>query len=153
TSGSDARLALALESFALHFLEDAFAAGHIAGSWGKAAERKGTHDYYNQHGIDGETWDGKGEILFGDGYASENDVRRAGKVVGATLAQFVGAARPDSREARAVAGVALPAGSDGTFNVCTSTTMPAWNPPPSLDVLLAEVLRATPIPFRGPGYA
>ena len=42
----------------LHFLEDAFAAGHIAGSWGNAAERKGTHDYYNEHGLDAETWNG-----------------------------------------------------------------------------------------------
>src|SRR5262249_34088719 len=67
SSGPEARLALALEFFGLHFLEDAFAAGHIAGSWGNAAERKGTHDYYNEHGIDAETWNGKSEILFGDG--------------------------------------------------------------------------------------
>src|SRR6516164_9784163 len=43
----DQRVALARamlfdEAFALHFLEDAFAAGHIAGSWGDTAERQGT---------------------------------------------------------------------------------------------------------------
>jgi hypothetical protein len=35
---------LADEAFALHFLEDCFAAGHIAGTWGNASVRKGTHD-------------------------------------------------------------------------------------------------------------
>jgi hypothetical protein len=152
--GAAARLALALESFALHFLEDAFAAGHIAGSWGNAAERKGTHDYYNQNGLDAETWAGKGEILFGDGYARDVDIRRAGNAVGLSLAQFAAATRPDSQEAHDVAGTELPAVvSDGTFDVCTSKTMPPWNPPESIDTLLGNVLGTTPIPFRGPGYA
>ena len=152
--GAEARLAFALESFALHFLEDAFAAGHIAGSWGKAAERKGTHDYYNQNGLDAETWSGKGEILFGDGYARDADIQRAGNVVGLSLAQFAAAMRPESEEARDVDGAALPGAlSDGTFDVCTATKMPFWNPPESLDTLLGDVLGTTPIPFRGPGYA
>lgn len=38
--------ALADEAFALHFLEDVFASGHVAGTWGNASQRKGTHDYY-----------------------------------------------------------------------------------------------------------
>ncbi len=42
--------ALADEAFALHFLEDVFASGHIAGTWGNASVRKGTHDYYNERG-------------------------------------------------------------------------------------------------------
>jgi hypothetical protein len=150
----EARLALALESFALHFIEDSFAAGHIAGSWGKAAERKGTHDYYNQNGLDAETWRGKGEILFGDGYAKPEDIARAGEAVRVSLAQFAAAGRPDSAEARDVSATRLPAAvSDGTFDVCTSTTMPPWTPPESLDPLLGDVLGTTPIPFRGPGYA
>ena len=151
---AEARLALALETFALHFLEDSFAAGHIAGSWGNAAERKGTHDYYNKQGLDAETWEGKGEILFGDGYASPNDIARAGKAVGMSLAQFTAALNPDSREAQDFASTALPAVvAEGKFDVCTSTTMPPWNPPESVDTLLGNVLGTTPIPFRGPGYA
>src|SRR5262249_49580184 len=47
-----ARRILATEAFALHFLEDTFAAGHVAGSWGDIAERKGTHDYYSEFGLD-----------------------------------------------------------------------------------------------------
>ena len=43
--------ALADEAFALHFLEDSFAAGHMAGTWGKAPVRKGTHDYYNERAL------------------------------------------------------------------------------------------------------
>jgi hypothetical protein len=45
-----ARAMLADEGFALHFLEDTFAAGHVAGTWGDVSQRKGTHDYYNESG-------------------------------------------------------------------------------------------------------
>ena len=33
------------EAFALHFLQDVFAAGHVAGTWGDVSQRKGTHDH------------------------------------------------------------------------------------------------------------
>ena len=36
--------ALADEAFAIHFLQDVFASGHAAGTWGDASQRKGTHD-------------------------------------------------------------------------------------------------------------
>ncbi len=39
------------EAFAIHFFQDAFAAVHIAGSWGNASQQKGTHDYYIEHGL------------------------------------------------------------------------------------------------------
>ena len=39
-----------------HFLEDAFAAGHIAGCRGNNAVRKGTHDYYNEKGLEVISW-------------------------------------------------------------------------------------------------
>jgi hypothetical protein len=60
--------ALATESFALHFIEDAFSAGHVAGSWGGVAERKGTHDYYCEAGLDGSTWAGTLQTLKGDAH-------------------------------------------------------------------------------------
>jgi hypothetical protein len=49
------RAAFADEAFALHFLEDSFAAGHVAGNWGSTAG-KGTHAYYSVGAIaSGET--------------------------------------------------------------------------------------------------
>src|SRR4029450_3764242 len=59
--------ALADEAFALHFLEDSFAAGHMAGTWGKAAVRKGTHDYYNERGLEMVTWSGHRFVAPGAG--------------------------------------------------------------------------------------
>ena len=47
-----ARAMLADEAFALHFLQDVYAAGHIAGTWGTASQRQGTHDHYNQNGLE-----------------------------------------------------------------------------------------------------
>lgn len=47
-----ARSMLFDEAFALHFLEDIFAAGHIAGAWGNSAQRQGTHDLYNGAGLE-----------------------------------------------------------------------------------------------------
>ena len=44
--------ALAAEWYGVHFLQDAFASGHVAGTWGDTALRKGTHDYYNAQGLE-----------------------------------------------------------------------------------------------------
>jgi hypothetical protein len=63
--GARARAILAAEAFGLHSLEDAFAAGHVAGTWGSVPERKGTHDYYNVKGLDTETWNGTCVVLGG----------------------------------------------------------------------------------------
>ncbi len=64
---------LADEAFALHFLQDVFASGHVAGTWGDASQRKGTHDYYNEKGLAVTTWDGKRVILMGDAYMRPQD--------------------------------------------------------------------------------
>jgi hypothetical protein len=151
---AQARLILALESFALHFLEDAFAAGHIAGSWGPAAVRKGTHDYYNENGIDTETWDNEPVTVFGDGHMRPPDLERAGDAVRLSLAQVLDALDADAR-IRCDAGAAVlpPAVADGTFDVCKATGMPGWTVTPALGGDLQAVLRMTPVPFRGPGYA
>ena len=152
--GDDARMALALEFFALHFLEDSFAAGHIAGSWGNAAERKGTHDYYNEHGLDAEDWNGKGMILFGDGYARDEDITRVAEAVELSLAEFVSAGRPDDEAVRRVAVVTMTTEVvNGTFDVCKATGMPAWTATDRVKPVVEDVVRRTPVPYRGPGYA
>jgi hypothetical protein len=148
-----ARLILALESFALHFLEDAFAAGHLAGLGGPTAVLKGTHDYYNEHGIDTDTWEHEEVVLYGDGHIRTTDLERAGEVVSVSLGQVLEALDPGSSIRRAAAALTLPPGlSDGTFSVCRTSMMPGWTAPPEIDTDLLLVLRSTPMPFRGPGY-
>jgi hypothetical protein len=149
-----AREILALELFALHFLEDSFAAGHIAGSWGPVAERKGTHDYYNEHGLETQTWDGQSILLFGDGHMREADRERAGKAVRLSLGELVSALKPGSEPNRDAASIAVPAeASGGTFDVCTATYMPDWVLPTPMYPYLQKVMLAMPVPFRGPGFA
>jgi len=81
--------ALADEAFALHFIEDVFASGHVAGTWGDASQRKGTHDYYNEKGLAATTWDGKQVILMGDAYMRPQDAELAAKTVQMSIEQFI----------------------------------------------------------------
>ncbi len=149
-----ARTALAREAFALHFLEDAFAAGHVAGCWGRAAERLGTHDYYNAHGLETMTWAGENVILLGDRRMRPEDLERAAAVVQASLAQLVEAARPGSDLATAVSSLSLEeAREHPPFNVCKATEFPDWGVPESLYAVVQEVVARTPMPGRGPGIA
>ncbi len=148
-----AREVLALESFALHFLEDSFASGHVAGSWGNVAERKGTHDYYNEHGLDTENWLNEAMLLLGDGHLRAEDAERAGRAVERSLAEVLDALVPGSQANRDGRSVPVPAeAEDGTFDVCKSGRMPDWKLPPGLSPYLERVLRLAPVPFRGPGY-
>ncbi len=84
-----ARAALANEAFALHFLEDIFAAGHVAGTWGDVSLRKGSHDYYNQNGLSTVTWKNEHIVLTGDSYMRPEDAEFASKAVIASLKQLV----------------------------------------------------------------
>lgn len=63
------------EAFAIHFLEDVYAAGRVAGSWGDASLRKGTHDYYNENGLEVFTWGGGKTtlVLMGDAHMRPQD--------------------------------------------------------------------------------
>ena len=71
------RAALADEAFALHFLEDSFSAGHVAGNWGGTATRKGTHDFYSERGLALNTWNGDHFVGQGDAYMKPEDAGRA----------------------------------------------------------------------------
>ena len=149
-----ARDVLALEAFAAHFLEDSFAAGHIAGSWGKVAERKGTHDYYNEHGLDVENWNHEPMILFGDGHMRDDDLARAGAAVSQSLGQVLDASRAGTPGSRDAALFSPPAEAlAGTVDICKASKMPDWLPPSAIQPYAAQVLRNCPIPFRGAGYA
>lgn len=143
--------ALADEAFALHFLEDVYAAGHTAGTWGVAAVRKGTHDYYNEKGLEVSTWDGTRTILMGDAYMRAQDAEFAAMSVSMSIAQVVMAYTGD-----------LPVRSDGdvtsqdilpdTFNVCKNNFQPrrlrrdTVNMKKEMLTYLPDVLKRTPVP-------
>lgn len=85
------RAMLADEGFALHFLQDAFAAGHVAGTWGEVSERLGTHNYYNQHGLEAFTWsrDDYPVVLMGDSHMRKQDMELAAKTISTSLKQVI----------------------------------------------------------------
>jgi hypothetical protein len=86
-----ARATLADEAFALHYLQDSFAAGHTVGRWGNAAVRKGTHDYYNEHGLDVASWANRRFVALGDANMLPGDAERAASAVRESLAQLASA--------------------------------------------------------------
>lgn len=89
-----ARDVLALEAYALHWLEDIHASGHMVGTWGDVAWRKGTHDYYNEFGLDTRTWAGDPFIAFGDSYMKPADIERAAAAVAQSLRELSAALAP-----------------------------------------------------------
>jgi hypothetical protein len=111
--------AFADEGFALHFLEDGFASGHVAGNWGNSAIRKGTHDYYSEHGVEIRTWDGNTFVGLGDAYLKPDNAKHVANAVRDSLAEV----------ADVLAGklqVTLPPDNSAdiepdSFNVCRET--------------------------------
>jgi hypothetical protein len=144
------RSALADEAFALHFLEDAFAAGHTAGTWGNAAQRKGTHDYYNEKGLTTITWDGSRMVLTGDAFMRQQDAEVAAKSIQLSLEQLVDAATGkiifDYQYNNTII-VTVP----DTLNVCKTNYMPKRSVDPAIIDLCAEILVTTPVPGLGTG--
>jgi hypothetical protein len=139
---------LADEAFALHFLEDVFAAGHVAGSWGDTSLRRGTHDYYNEHGLAVTTWAGDRTLLTGDAWMRPNDAERAAAAVRKSLEQVLDAAGGVGSAAEfQIPEPARPV--PGTFDVCRITTVPAR--PNDTRALLAAVLVDTPVPMLASG--
>ncbi len=61
----------------------------MAGTRGDASQRKGTHDYYNEHGLEARTWEGKSMVLKGDAWMRPEDAERASLVIRASLEQFL----------------------------------------------------------------
>jgi len=152
-----ARAALFDEAFALHFLEDTFAAGHVAGSWGGVSQRKGTHDFYNQNGMEVFTWKGREHtiVLMGDAHMRPQDAALAADSVRKSIGQVLDAAA--GRSVVDAAALASPAPSQpDSFDVCKSLTFPdrgaglGGGHSPYAPVL-GDVLLETPVPGLGPG--
>lgn len=148
-----ARAMLFDEAYALHFLEDVYAAGHVAGSWGDVSQRKGTHDLYNQNGLEVFTWKGREQtlVLMGDAHMRPIDAARAARAVGISIAQVLDVAAgraggPDIPHAATAAAQA-----DG-FDICRNTVFPSRDGDREPYVLvLRDVLLDTPVPGLGPG--
>ncbi|MCW8961344.1 MAG: hypothetical protein OQK29_07250, partial [Ignavibacteriaceae bacterium] len=136
--------ALAVEAFALHFLQDVFAAGHVAGSWGDASQRKGTHDYYNEHGLKINTWDGESVILTGDAWMRNEDAERAAFVVRLSIQQLLDAA--SGKQEDIMHSDEEKSSSPDNFNVSTGEFIPEREIDPNILPLLTTVLMKTPRP-------
>jgi hypothetical protein len=149
TRAATVRAALADEAFALHFLEDSFAAGHIAGNWGSTAVRKGTHDYYSEHGVSLHTWDDRSFVDLGDAYMRPEDADRTAVAVRDSLAQlldaFAGKFEVSVAEQDASA-------SPNGFDVCRETHFPAATGARADIAKVVPVIEQTPIPALGAGF-
>jgi hypothetical protein len=145
---SAVRAALADEAFALHFLEDSFAAGHIAGNWGTTTMRKGTHDYYSERGLALTTWNGEHFVGEGDAFMKPADADRAANAVRDSLAQLI-----DSFDGK----VDLTDSDDPnygqaeSFNVCKEATFPTAAGTRADITKLVPILMQTPVPALGVG--
>jgi hypothetical protein len=144
------RAALADEAFALHFLEDSFAAGHVAGNWGGTAMRKGTHDFYSERGLALTTWNGEHFVGQGDAYMKPGDADRVANAFRDSLAQLVDSfagkidlTEPDDPKY---------AEAD-SFNVCKEAQFPTAAARRKDIAIVVPILRQTPVPGlgRGPG--
>lgn len=139
--------ALADEAFAIHFLEDMFASGHVAGTWGNAAQRKGTHDYYDEKGLEVSTWDGHKMVIMGDAYMRPEDAETAAITVCKSLNEVIDAALGRGRVFLRTAEV-IPSTPD-TFNVSTTNYMPSRK----IDTVSADWYKNILLPTAVPGLA
>jgi len=141
--------ALATESFALHFIEASFSAGHVAGSWGSVAERKGTHDYYCEAGLDGSTWAGTLQTQKGDAHMRPEDLDRTARLVSDAWAQLADAALGRGSASRVGKEVdPAMASAAPSVDICVATKQPVTVVPPDTDKLRDEVVKQTPVPTR-----
>src|SRR5688572_26133046 len=151
-----ARAVLADEAFALHFMQDVFAAGHVAGTWGDVSQRKGTHDYYNESGLEVRTWQAGASttVLMGDAHMRPEDAQRAAEAVRLSLEQVLDTAAGRSRTTN-LPYTAAASGEPEAFDVCKSDELGPWLPgrEPTVEAveLGVEVLRLTPVPSLGEG--
>ena len=142
--------ALADEAFALHFLQDSFAAGHTAGTWGDASQRKGTHDYYNEKGLEISTWDGRRMILTGDAFMREQDAELAAVAIQLSIEQFLEAATGKNTFDYKYGNELVEALPD-SFSVCKNNFMPLREVDPNIIDPCAKILVKTPIPGLATG--
>jgi hypothetical protein len=142
---------LVAEGYALHWLQDIYAAGHVVGTWGSDAWRKGTHDYYNEFGYDGATWGGEPVILFGDSFMRDADLRRASDAVEYSLQQLVAALRPGDELGVLAISFGRPASEIFQFDSCTEELQPSVRGADGLTRHFGPLVQSMPVPGRDEG--
>ncbi len=138
-NAENARNAVLFEAVALHFLEDAFASGHVVGvpEDTSKASRLGTHDYYCEHGLSTTTWSGTTYAAFGDAHLRRVDRLQTANTVRRSLAQVADALR----------GAVVSACADlVAVDVCQAATLPGVAPA-CVDEMVAT-LGALPVPAQ-----
>jgi len=146
-----ARDALALEGYALHWLQDIYASGHVVGTWGSDAWRKGTHDYYNEFGVDTRDWSGQAIVAFGDAYLKPADLERSSAAVARSLHSLVSALRPGDELAGIAAGFGPGPAAVLAFDSCQEASQPRAGGSPELGPRSRPQLERMPVPSRGQG--
>jgi hypothetical protein len=151
TGGAEALEVLALEGYALHWLEDSFAAGHVVGTWGNAAWRKGTHDYYSEFGVETVNWNGEPLIAFGDANMRPADLERTSDAVGASLSELAHALMPGDALAATARAFGPGASAMLSFDACKEERQPTDRGLEQIEQSMSRRLGATPVPGRGEG--
>ena len=136
--------ALADEAFGLHFLEDVFAAGHAAGTWGDASQQKGTHDYYNEHGLKATTWSGKNLVLTGDAWMRPEDAELVSNVIKLSLEQLIDVA--DGKIKVKINNDEWIKAEPEDFDISKNEFMPSQKYDNKFIAMLNPILYDTPIP-------
>jgi hypothetical protein len=139
---ASARETLLSEAFALHFLQDSFAAGHLVGIWGDKGTKKGTHDFYSSHGLDVFTWNKISYSAHGDAFMKPVDQERTGRAVRDSLVDVLAAAGGAASEPGAVEN--LPQAF--TYDVCRATSVGVALPESGVTRYVAPVWLDTPMP-------
>jgi len=143
-----ARRLLALEAYALHFLQDSYSAGHVAGTWGSASLRKGTHDCYSMHGLSDVTWSGERIVLFGDAYMKPADLERAATAMASSLTHLYEAVRAGDAAPGAPASIDQ-ASAVERLDSCKQVNQPAIATDRAYDAWLLELMGQMAVPGYG----
>src|SRR5206468_1931817 len=140
-----------LEGYALHWLEDSYAAGHVVGSWGDAAWRKGTHDYYNEFGFDTVAWDGKSVVMYGDANLKPADLERASAHVARSLRELAKALTAGDPLAESARGFGPGIDAIYAFDSCQELVQPADQGYQRIGVEFWRGFGTLPVAGRGEG--
>ena len=144
-----ARQVVALEGFAFHWIEDLYAAGHAAGTWGSAAWRKGTHDYYCEFGMDTSSWRDEPIVAYGDAYMRAADVERAAAALATAMGQLAAALRPGDALGLSAQKFGPGPGVILSFDSCKEMAQPSVKNAELVAVKVWDHLYNTPRPGRG----